>query len=431
MAVAFDQLLGSNQSKTSGNSLVISPSSKTVTVGKTIFVAFAFDEFAATTNHGIVDNLTNTYSLVKNQAPGSNTIRTQLWSAPVTTGGSITSITISWTTNITAKAAVAGEYSGFGALRLTDGANGTAGTTTGIASNTFFTDELWIAALGVEDNVAVSVSGTTGTPSQTKVSAGTNATSGGASASNIAVTLAHILVANDSTANAVLSGSNDGNQVNAGAGAIYDPVGGPVTHNAAAALTGTGAVTPAASLTLSGASAVSGSGAISPVAALTLAGASAFSGAVTMAAVGEKAALAEAVLAGTGAIAPDASVTYNGASALSGTGSVAAAADVALSATTALSGAASLASAAVMTYSGIIVLPGLAVLVAVGDVAAPAIEGEAALDGTGSMVAVAVITHAGAAVFPGAASMSAEATLIVAGASDLASGSFLLLGAGN
>ena len=218
MAAVFDQLLGSNQSKTAGTSLVISPASKTVTVGKTIFVAFASDDGGSA--HGITDNLGNTYSLVKEQINTAN-VKTQLWRAPVTTGGSITTITVAWTTNVTAKAAVAGEYSGFGTLRLTEGNNGAATTTVAITSSTFFNGELWVCALGVEDDVASSVGGSAGDPPQTPVSAGTDGTTGGGSASNISVALGHILINADSTSNAGLIGSNSGSQDNAGAGAIY------------------------------------------------------------------------------------------------------------------------------------------------------------------------------------------------------------------
>ena len=109
MVAVFDQLLGSNQSKTAGVSLVISPVSKTVTVGKTIFVAFASDDVGSA--FGITDNLGNTYAQVGTTEVVAGNVKTQLWRAPVTAGGSITTITVAWTTNITAKAAVAGERS--------------------------------------------------------------------------------------------------------------------------------------------------------------------------------------------------------------------------------------------------------------------------------------------------------------------------------
>lgn len=219
MAAVFDQLLGSNQSKTAGTSLVISPSSKTVTVGKTIFVAYAGDDVGSA--FGITDNLGNAYSLVKEQIQ-TGKVKTQLWAAPVTVGGSITSITVAWTTNVTAKAAVAGEFSNFFTLRLTDGVNGSSGSTTAILDKAFFIGELWVGACGVEDDVKATMGGTTGTPSQTVVEVSANGTTGGSSASNIFVTLGYILINANSTSNGSLGGVNSGTQDNAGAGAIYN-----------------------------------------------------------------------------------------------------------------------------------------------------------------------------------------------------------------
>lgn len=220
MAASFDQLLGSNNSKTAGTSLTISPSSKTVTVGRTIFVAYAGDDVGSA--FGITDNLGNTYTQVKEQINAGN-VKTQLWAAPVTVGGSITSITIAWTTNVTAKAAVAGEFSSFGSQRLTDGANASNTLTTAINSSSFFNGELWVGALGVEDDVAAVAEGAgTGIPNQTAHDAGSDGTTGGGSASNISVTLSYILIGADSVSPGALVGSNSGSQDSAGAGAIYN-----------------------------------------------------------------------------------------------------------------------------------------------------------------------------------------------------------------
>src|SRR3972149_4274274 len=226
MAAVFDQLLGTNQSKTAGTSISISPSSKTVTVGKTIFLAYAGDD--AGSAFGVSDNLGNVYTLQKEHR-NVNSVKTQLWSAPVTVGGSITTITISWTTNVTAKAVVAGEYSGFGTLRVVSGGI-SGGTTVVPISNSFFTNELWIAAIGVEDDIPDSVSGTTGTPAQTLAECGKIGTSGGGSATNISVTLGHILITANSTSNGAFTGTASGSQDQAGAGAIYNAIAGGVTE---------------------------------------------------------------------------------------------------------------------------------------------------------------------------------------------------------
>jgi hypothetical protein len=212
MVAVFDQLLGSNQSKTAGTSLVISPASKTVTVGKSIFVAFASDDVGSA--FGIVDNLGNTYTQVGATAQTAGAIKSQLWRAPVTAGGSITSITISWTTNITAKAAVAAEYSNFGAFNRSENSTGSAASIVAPSSEASLAGELWIAAHGVEDNVAP----TSGDAAD--IVAGSDGTGGGGSSSNISVSLVHSLISANGTDS--ITTLLDGTQNRAGVGAIYD-----------------------------------------------------------------------------------------------------------------------------------------------------------------------------------------------------------------
>jgi hypothetical protein len=220
MAASFDQLLGTSQSKTAGASLVISPSSKTVTVGRTVFVAFASDDIGS--SYSIIDNLGNTYSLI-NEVISAGAVKTQLWSAPVTVGGAITSITTGWTTNATAKAAVAGEFSNFGSLRLVSGSAQALGVSVMIDTNDFFVGELWIGAAGVEDDIPIGVGGFSGTPTQSPLLAGSIGTSGGGSASNISVTLAYTLIAvNGVTYTFQGNTSGSSAQNSAGSGAIYN-----------------------------------------------------------------------------------------------------------------------------------------------------------------------------------------------------------------
>ncbi len=218
MATAFVKQLGTNQSKSAGTSLVISPSSKTVALGNTIFVGFAADDVGSA--FSINDNLGNTYSQVKEQINTGNS-KAQLWKAPVTSAGSITSITISWTTNITAKAAVAAEFSDVGTLRLTDGQNNTADTIFGIPSQTENNGELWLSVVAWECDVTDSLSaeGSAGTPT----SAGKQGTTGGGAASNITALLSYSLPSTTTAARSLgsfnaTSSSRDG----AGAGAIYN-----------------------------------------------------------------------------------------------------------------------------------------------------------------------------------------------------------------
>jgi hypothetical protein len=218
VVAVFDQLLGSNQSKTAGASLVISPASKTVTVGKTIFVAFGSDDVGSA--FGVTDDLGNTYTQVGTTTVNAGAVKTQLWAAPVTVGGSITSITIAWTTSITAKAAVAGEYSNFGTRRLTSGSTGTS-VAFMVVTNTFFNGELWIGAIAFENPNTTNITTTnTGTPSQSTAEAAQDGTTGGGAASNIEVALQYILINADSTLDGALAASAGG--AAAGAGAIYN-----------------------------------------------------------------------------------------------------------------------------------------------------------------------------------------------------------------
>lgn len=219
MVAIATQLLGSNQSKTADVSLAISPASKTVTVGNYIFVAFASDDVGSA--FGITDNLGNTYIRIGNQAVTGTQVKTTLWIAAVTIGGSITTITMSWTTNITAKAIVAGEFGNFGPLRLTENLGNVATQTSG-SSFTFTNNELWIAALGVEDDVASTLS-VGGTPTQTAVDMGSNGTTGGLSDTNISVTLSYVLINANSSVNTAFTQNNSGVQGCAAVTAIYNP----------------------------------------------------------------------------------------------------------------------------------------------------------------------------------------------------------------
>jgi hypothetical protein len=211
------QALFSGQSKTLGSSLQIT-GTKTIAAGNVMFLAFACDD--AGSSFGVTDNLGNTYTQVKEQINTGN-VKTQLWRAPVTIGGSLTQQTIAWTTSLTARAAASGEFAPVGALRLTDGNNGALGSTASILLQSSKRGELWVGAAGVEDDVAPTSGGSTGTGDI--VVAGSSATSGSGSATNIAVSLIYILSLADAS-NIGLNGTNSGSQDNAGAGAIYSPV---------------------------------------------------------------------------------------------------------------------------------------------------------------------------------------------------------------
>src|SRR6266576_5223688 len=186
MAANLVQALFSAQNKTSDNSLVLS-GSKTITVGNDLFVAWAGDTGGSA--YGCGDNLGNTYSIIQ-ETLNAGAVRTILFRAPITVGGTLTTVTVSWTTNITAKGATIAEFSGVGQSRTL--ATGTTGSGTFVAATvggeTLPVGGLAIGALGVEaPNTFTAVSA--GTPAVTSVNAGQTNTSGGSTASNIGVGL--------------------------------------------------------------------------------------------------------------------------------------------------------------------------------------------------------------------------------------------------
>lgn len=180
---AFVQALLTGQSKVAGTSLVLT-GSKTVTDGNFIFVAFANDP-GATTGFDIQDNLGNIYlPVATNQNPAG--VETKLYVAgrvESLLGGTLTSITCSWIFDVTAKAAVSGEFAGLGELR---GAYGESVTGTELRYafhdvTPWKADDLVVAALGWEApatddltpgaGVEVAQEGTTGAPAADNVTA--------------------------------------------------------------------------------------------------------------------------------------------------------------------------------------------------------------------------------------------------------------------
>lgn len=219
----FSQTLFTGQNKTAATSIAIT-GSKTVTVGNLIAVAFGCDDVGSA--FGCTDNLGNTYTL-QNTGTAAGSGKAMLFTAPVTAGGTLTTITVAWTTNVTAKAAVSAEFGPVGTLRLTDAtgfAAGTSGTARAISSNTFFTDELWVGAFVYESASLPGATSSSGIPSQTTASGGSIATAGGGDAANIAVTLGYYLISGNSSVNTALeSDATTTTRAKMGAGAIFNP----------------------------------------------------------------------------------------------------------------------------------------------------------------------------------------------------------------
>lgn len=224
------QSLDTAQSKTAGTSIQTSIS-KTVTVGNDIFVGFYSD--TGTTAWAASDSLGNTYTIEENNVTGSN-IRTILFRGTVTIGGTITFVKVSWTTNATAKAMSAAEFSGVGTLSTVGGGSSTTGgTCTYITSKTVPANGLAVGAVGYEfdNNNGTGLAGgqSSGTPSLTNTlnsGTGSSGTTGGADASNITGGLLYAVGASSNSTSYTgvgVWGGAPGTRTNLGAGAVYNP----------------------------------------------------------------------------------------------------------------------------------------------------------------------------------------------------------------
>jgi hypothetical protein len=111
MAAAHVQYLGGAENNTaSQTTTVLSPVSKTVTLGNTIVVGWA--AYSAITPTGVTDNLGNTYSHIELKHVSYGTA--DLWYAPVTHAGAIATITVAHASTIHVGISAA-EFSGVAA----------------------------------------------------------------------------------------------------------------------------------------------------------------------------------------------------------------------------------------------------------------------------------------------------------------------------
>jgi hypothetical protein len=191
----------------------------------------------------------------------------------------------------------------------------------------------------------------------------------------------------------------------------FNQVSGGQTHYGSATLSGAGALSSLAKLTLAAKATLSGVGALSAAAGLTLPG--------------------SATLAGTGSLAAAGSKLLAGSAALAGTGSLAALGGLILAASATLAGVGSLAAAG--TIEGAIKY-GVAALSGVGSLAAAAVTvlaGAATMVGAGSLAAAGAKILSGAASLSGVGSLSAIGTLLgeVFGSATLAGQGFLSVSA--
>jgi hypothetical protein len=217
VAAAFVQALFTGQSKTAGTSLAIT-GSLTVTSGNFLAVAFASDDVGS--GYSVTDNLGNTYTQAGSTITQAGSVKTMLFVAPVTTGGTLTTQTVSWTTNATAKAAVSGEFSGLGTTYQTNGL-ATAGAFTcqcftGTPPDTIPTGGIGIGACGWEGPNGDTITASGGAT----VLVGHLGTTGGGAVSNITAALVY----NTTAGQTFLASADSTSRANAGVGVGYNAV---------------------------------------------------------------------------------------------------------------------------------------------------------------------------------------------------------------
>lgn len=172
----FVKNIGSNSTKTAGTTLQI-PVTTTVAAGNTLIVRVVTDYTAGAPT--VTDSKGNSYNTDRTGRDSSNTIRLSVFSTPVTSSlQSGDTITIT-TASVSARTAVADEFSGLLTASYLDQNNGASGTNTTpgstISITTTQTDELVIGVVGIEgpsgdtfnedelgQYTALTVSGTTG-----------------------------------------------------------------------------------------------------------------------------------------------------------------------------------------------------------------------------------------------------------------------------
>lgn len=233
--VALVQWLDARSSKTAGTSLpgfnIASGAGKIVTLGNTIFVGLVSDDVGSAFTFS--DNLGNVYSQVGTTIVNAGAIKAQLWAAPVTVGGNLTQINIAWTTAITAKSAVAAEFTGVGTLNRSGGLQAdaaTVGSAGPTASSAYNAGELWIGVAGTEDDVTPATGQANGSPSLTPSLTPGSATTGAGSATNIGAALIYAMPSGNGTGFALQWSQPAANY--AGQGAVYNPGTPPVTASA-------------------------------------------------------------------------------------------------------------------------------------------------------------------------------------------------------
>jgi len=235
MAISYLGTFGGSNgiaSKTAGTSLGPLNDSWTAAVGDDIFLSFYSDDGGSAHSVTHVGTASITWTLEKEQINTGN-VKSQLWRGNVTGAGTVTSITISWTTDVTAKGMIAGRYSGVGTSKGTDSSTGSVEQLyCVIGSNVnWAADDLIVGAGGRErpgsDNLTITSDGDIGSVAEV----GQNGTTGAGAASNIVGHLIHGFGTGPGTSGfdwfaSFNTNTGDGAVV----GAVYAPAAGGQTH---------------------------------------------------------------------------------------------------------------------------------------------------------------------------------------------------------
>ncbi len=330
------QHLGESEYSASASTTSDLSISKTVTEGNFITVAITYYG-ALGSNESAVDNLGNSYSFAEHAGNGTTT-NTAILTAPVTTGGTLTTITVTHSSR-QYRSVTADEWAGVGAVStLGAGSSGSGTTSTWVNNKTIPQDGAAVGYVGSNTTDAMSAGSASGSPS-TSITRVTHYPSPGSASMSMASLYAR---ANAGSAVTSFSGTATHASISwSSAGVVLEPT--------AAAPTGTGATTLApAAAAGSGTQTITGAGA-TILAPATTAG-TGIGGAVGTGALASQAATIAATgaetMTATGAstLAP-AAASGSGAETLTATGAaILAPASITTSGTETLTGAGALAT---------------------------------------------------------------------------------------
>ena len=163
MAVAFVQHIGETEYKASASTTSALSVSKTVTAGNLIVVGICYYG-ALGSNESATDNLGNTYTFREHAGNGTTT-NTAILTAPVTVGGTLTTITVTHSSR-QYRTVMAAELSGVGAYSVAGaGSSGSGTTSTWVNNKTIPANGVAFGFVGSNTTDVMSAGSSSGSPS--------------------------------------------------------------------------------------------------------------------------------------------------------------------------------------------------------------------------------------------------------------------------